>query len=296
MERTAFPLSRTGCSVQAEYAHSCVTPEVINWIEMSEKLQFYPGASKQNIDEIVFLNLIDRGYCNYKDITLKNAVLETWNKACTLYENSNIPSKKVNYFYTKIRVALFQNDLDTAREFIKKGLQAIDMKEQGTYYFLYFKQRYLLCEVACLLLEDYIEMYEIEDIFNQIEDYNCIIKSRLTYYLQWLKSIYFFYRAKYEDAFICIQAAQRSLYESKKKTFCLDYINQLSDNACYFLAEIRDKNFTYNYIEQLSEPKLISHLNKIMYMSKHELKQYLKQHKATSILQKSESKINFPIL
>lgn len=276
--------------------HKCVTDEVINWLEKAEELQYCSGASREKTDEIKFLNLIDRGYCNYGDITSKNAVLEAWGNACILYENGNMPSKKMNYFYSKIRISLFQHDLTTAGDFIKKGIKAIDMKEQGTYYFLYFKQRYLLCRAACFLMDKYFQPQEIEDIFEQIEDYNCIIKSRLTCYLQWMKSIYYFYQGKYEDAFMCIQSAQYSLYESRKKTFLHIYINQLYDNACYFLARGRAENHACNYIEQLSDSKLISLLNKIMRMSMHELKQYLNKHQATSILQKKECKINFPIL
>lgn len=276
--------------------HKCVTDEVINWLERAEELQCYPDTPPKITNEIKFLNLIDRGYCNYIDVSSKHVVLNAWKKACDLYEDSTIPSKKMNYFYAKIRIFLFQNNLDMAREFIKKGIKAIDMKEQGTYYFLFFKQRYLLCQAASFLIDDCSHLHEVEDIFAQIEDYNCIIRSRLTYYLQWLKSIYYFYQEKYEDAFICIQSAQYSLYENGKKTFQQVYIKQLHDNACYFLAERRSKNLTSINIEQISDKKLISLLNKIMRMSAQELKQYLNKHQATSILQKKGSKINFPIL
>lgn len=264
--------------------HNCVTDEVINWLEKAEELQYYHNISQKTADEIKFLNLIDRGYCNYKDIASRDAVLEAWGQACTLYENSNIPSKKMNYFYAKIRILLFQNNLSMAREYIKKGIKAIDMREQGTYYFLYFKQRYLLCQVACFLIDDHFQPQEVEDIFAQIEDYNCIIKTRLTYYLQWMKSIYFFYQKKYEDAFRCIQSAQYSLIESKKKTFWQIYSKQLYDNACYFMANERIENHACNNIEYLSDQKLISSLHKIMQMSMKEIKQYLSKHHATSVL------------
>lgn len=276
--------------------HKSVTDEVINWLEKAEELEEYPNTPKKEADEMKFLNLIDRGYCNYADIYSQAAVLEAWGKACHLYENSNILSKKMNYYYAKIRISLFQNKLNTAREFIKKGIKAIDVKEQGTYYFLFFKQRYLLCQAACFLLGDYFLPQEVEDVFAQIEDYNCIIKSRLTFYLQWLKSIYFFYQKKYEDAIICIQSAQCSLYENGKKTFQQIYTEQLYNNACLFFAEGRRNNHVLVNIKQISDTKLISLLNRILQMSMSELKQYLKKHEATSILQKKGSKINFPIL
>lgn len=273
-----------------------VTDEVINWLERAEELQDFPDLSKETVNEIKFLNLIDRGYCNYKDISTREAILEAWSKACDIYENNNMPSKKMNYLYAKIRICLFQNDLNMAREFIKKGIKTIDMKEQGTYYFLYFKQRYLLCQVACFLMDKHFQTQEVEDIFAQIDDYNCIIKSRIVYFQQWLKSIYCFYQKRYEDSFMCIQSAQYSLYENKKKTFQQIYIKQLNDNACYFLAKVREENLASINMKQLTDQNLKSLLNKIMQMSKRELKQYLSKHQATSLLKAEESKINFPIL
>lgn len=276
--------------------HKYVTDEVINWLERAEKLQYYSGAPKEAVDEIKFLNLIDRGYCNYKDDASRNDVIKAWGEACILYENSNIPSKKMNYLYAKIRISLFQNNLAMARAYIKDGLKAIDMKEQGTYYFLYFKQRYLLCQIACFLMDDHYQEQEIEDTFEQIEDYNCILKSRLSYYLQWLKSIYYFYQRNYEDAFMCIQSTQYSLYENKKKTFRQIYIKQLYDNACYFFAEMKMEKCASFDRKLLSDQKLVSYLDEIEQMSMQEIKRYLNQCQATSILQKKGSKINFPIL
>lgn len=276
--------------------HRYVTDEVINWLEKAEELQYYPNISKGVADEIKFLNLIDRGYCNYKDISSRDAVLEAWEQACILYENGNMPSKKTNYLYAKIRISLFRNDLTAARNFIKNAIKIIDMKEQGTYYFLYFKQRYLLCQVAVFLLDDDFQNQEVEDAISQIEDYNCIIKSRLTYYLQWLKSIYHFYQKNYEDAFMCIQSAQYSLCENGKKTFQQVYIKQMYDNACYFAAIERVENHVLANINQLSDQKLIFRLNEVRQMSMREIKQYLNKHQATSILQKEGNKINFPIL
>lgn len=276
--------------------HKCVTAEVINWLEKAEELQDYPNTPKETVDEITFLNLIDRGYCNYKDISSKDAVLKAWEQACNIYEKGNLPSKKMNYLYAKIRISLFQNNLSIAGAFIKDAIKTIDMKEQGAYYFLYFKQRYLLCQVACFLIDDHFQAQEVEDAFAQIEDYNCIIKSRLTYYLQWLKSIYYFYQKKYEDAFMCIQLAQYSLCENGKKTFQQNYIEQMYDNARYFIAIEKVENHACVNINQLSDKKLVSLLDEIMQMSMKKVKQFLSSHQATSILQKKGSKINFPIL
>lgn len=276
--------------------HKYVTEEVISWLEKAEELQDYPDTPEEVSDQIKFINLIDRGYCNYEDISSKDALLEAWGKACEIYEKGRIPFKKVNYLYTKMQLYLFRNDLTKAWETIKNGLKVIDMKEQGTYYFLYFKQRYLLCLIVYLLMDNRFRQREIGDLFSQVEDYNCIMKGRISYSIQWLKSIYYWYQKKYEDAFMCIQSTKFSLYESKKKTFQSTFSGQLYDNARYFLAKgIVEDNISVD-TEQLSDSKLISVLKDTFQMSKRELKLYINAHRATSILQEKEHKINFPTL
>ena len=173
---------------------------------------------------------------------------------------------------------------------------AIDMKEQGTYYFLYFKQRYLLCQIVSILLDDQYCQQEIEDIFAQIEDYNYILKSRISYSVQWLKSIYYFRQKNYMDAFMCIQSSYSSLYENRKITFQKTYSEQIYSNVCYFLAKgIIDDDISADTI-QLTEPRLIMYLKKTSQMSISKLKQFINSFQATSILQDREHKVNFPTL
>lgn len=276
--------------------HECVTTEVKNWLEKSEELEHCSDSPEEMIDEIKFINLIDRGYCSYDDVLSKDEILTAWKQACEIYEKGGIISKKVNYLFAKIQIALFQNDLTKAEDAIKEGLNAVDMREQGTYYFLYFKQRYLLCQIVRLLLDNQYQQQEIRDLFTQIEDYNYILKSRISYSVQWLKSIYYFHQKKYEDAFMCIQSSYYTLYESKKKTFQSIYLKQMCSNVRYFLAKgIVDNNLSTDTIELTAE-KLIPPLRETSQMSKRELKQFISSCQATSILQDKRHKINFPIL
>lgn len=276
--------------------HICVTTEVNNWLEKAEGLQNCPDSPEEMLDEIRFINLIDRGYCNYDNIHSKDKILTAWKQACEIYEKGRIISKKVNYLFAKIQIALFQNDLIKAEETIKEGLNAINMKEQGTYYFLYFKQRYLLCQIVCLLMDNQYQQQEIMDLFAQIEDYNYILKSRISYSVQWLKSIYYFHQKKYMDAFMCIQSSYYSLYENKKRTFQTTYSEQICNNVRYFLAKgIVDNNISADTIK-LTEQKLVLPLRETSQMSIDELKQFISNCQATSILQDREHKINFPTL
>ena len=276
--------------------HIYVTTEVSNWLEKAEQLQNCFDTPEEMSDEIKFINLIDRGYCNYEDICSKNKIITVWKQACEIYEKGRIRSKKVNYLFAKIQISLFQNDLTGARALIKEGLMAIDMKEQGTYYFLYFKQRYLLCQIVSILLDDQYCQQEIEDIFAQIEDYNYILKSRISYSVQWLKSIYYFRQKNYMDAFMCIQSSYSSLYENRKITFQKTYSEQIYSNVCYFLAKgIIDDDISADTI-QLTEPRLIMYLKKTSQMSISKLKQFINSFQATSILQDREHKVNFPTL
>lgn len=276
--------------------HGCITMEVKNWLEKSEELQNCSDSPAEMIDEIKFINLIDRGYCSYDDVYSKDKVLTAWKQACEIYEKGRIIFKKVNYLFAKIQIALLQNDLSKAEAAIKEGVNAVDMKEQGTYYFLYFKQRYLLCQVVYLLLDNQYQPQEIKDLFTQIEDYNYILKSRISYSIQWLKSIYYFQQKEYKDAFMCIQSSYYILYESKKKTFQAIYLEQMCNNVRYFLARgIVDDNLSADTIKLTAE-KLISPLRGTSQMSMRKLKQFISSCRATSILQDKEHKINFPTL
>lgn len=271
-----------------------ITRETLIWLEKAESTQELKETIEETLDEIKFLNLIDRGYCNYDCISSKENIVTAWTEACNIYEKGKIPTKKMNYLFAKMQIQLFQFDLSGAQLTIKKGLDVIELKEQGAYYFLYFKQRFLLCQIVQLLLSEQFRQNEIDDLFNQIEDYNYILKSRISYSVQWLKSIYYSLKRQFMDAFLCIQSAQEHLYANKKKTFQKYYLNQLHDNACYFLAKgIFDSNVLID-INQLSSRSLVSALKEIRQMSHAELKLYLKNHYANSILQDKEHKINFP--
>ena len=104
--------------------------------------------------------------------------------------NSVIITKKPNYYYAKICVQLLTGNLENALVTINKGIRAIETKEEGTYYYTYFKQRYLLCLIACSLLKTNIKnTNQIIEYFNEVEDLNYILKGRMGYSIHWLKSI-----------------------------------------------------------------------------------------------------------
>lgn len=196
-----------------------ITDETLIWLEKSESMYGLECIVEKDSDEIKFINLIDRGYCNYGHCATQTLILLFWNEACTIYEKGNIPSKRMNYLYAKMQVQLFQMDLTGAQKTIREGLNAIELKEQNTYYFLYFKQRFLLCKAACLLMDKKFNKDELDELFEQIEDYNCILKSRISYSVQWLKSIHYWYQKQFVNAFICIQSALEFLYLNQKKLF-----------------------------------------------------------------------------
>lgn len=268
-----------------------VTSKSLVWLEKSEQLE-----NIVKLPELLFLNLIDRGYCNYDCFSSLNIILQSWKNACKLYERNNITSKKPNYYYAKICTQLFSGNLREATETIQKGIKAIDRKEDGTYYYIYFKQRYMVCLIACSLLKDSIEdINQLKEYFNEVEDFNYILKGRVGYSIHWLKSIFLFLTEQYLDSFLCIQSTI-NLLKKQKKTFRDIYLKQLYDNARYFMAKAMiNTDFRMN-INQLNNPSLIRNLRGIIQMSNFDRLNFVDFHEATAVLQTADNKINFPIL
>lgn len=266
-----------------------ITSESLDWLDKSEKLQ--------KSAEISFLNLIDRGYCKYDCASSKKDIVSYWSEACNIYENNNMPSKKMNYYYAMIRIHLFKGDLKNAQIAIKDGLRIIEMKEDGTYYFIYFKQRYLICKIALLLLKyKRINNNLITELFHNVEDINYILKARIAYSIYWLKSIFYFMTSQYLDSFLCIQSSIETLFENKKLTFQDIYLEQIYANAQYFMVmSMIDNNYIID-LKQLTNRKLRNCLKKVIEMSVAERLNYVKDYQATGLLQTSDHRINFPIL
>ncbi len=271
---------------------SQVTSKSLVWLEKSENL-------KKNVElpELMFLNLIDRGYCNYDCFSSREKVLQYWEEACRIYENNDIITKKPNYYYAKICVQLLTGTLKNALVTINKGIKAIETKEEGTYYYTYFKQRYLLCLIACSLLKPPIKnTNQIMKYFIEVEDLNYILKGRMGYSIHWLKSIFSFFTNQYLDSILCIQSAIDSLLQNQKKTFRDIYLAQLYDNAKYFMAKAMiDTDFSMN-LKQLNNQVLIQNLRKIIQMSDSDCVNLVSSHEATGILQTADHKISFPVL
>lgn len=269
-----------------------VTTKSLYWLEKSEGLKKFVEHP-----ELLFLNLIDRGYCNYDCFSSQKKILQYWEKACRIYENNVIITKKPNYYYAKICVQLLTGNLENALVTINKGIRAIETKEEGTYYYTYFKQRYLLCLIACSLLKPHIKnTNQIIEYFNEAEDLNYILRGRMGYSIHWLKSILSFFTNQYLDSILCIQSAIDIFLQSQRKTFRDIYLTQLCDNAKYFMAKAMiDIDFTIN-LKQLNNRMLIQGLRKIIRMSNSERLNFVSAHEATGVLQTTDHKINFPVL
>ena len=173
----------------------------------------------------------------------------------------------------------------------------IETKEEGTYYYTYFKQRYLLCLIACSLLKPSIKnTNQIMKYLIEVEDLNYILKGRMGYSIHWLKSIFSFFTNQYLDSILCIQSAIDSLLQNQKKTFRDIYLAQLYDNAKYFMAKAMiDIGFSMN-LKQLNNQILIQNLRKIIQMSDSDCLNFVSSHEATGILQTADHKISFPVL
>lgn len=271
---------------------SQVTSKSLDWLKKSEDL-------KKIVEnpEVMFLNLIDRGYCNYDCFSSQKKISHYWETACRIYENNTIITKKPNYYYAKICVQLLNGNPNDALVSINKGIKAIETKEEGTYYYTYFKQRYLICRITCLLLEpSIINTNQITEYFNEVEDLDYILKGRMGFSIYWLKSIFFFLINQYLDSILCIQSAIDILFQNRKKTFRNFYLVQLYDNAKYFMAKAMiDIDFSM-CLKQLNDHELIQNLRKIIQMSNLERLNFVSSHEATGVLQTMDHKISFPVL
>lgn len=269
-----------------------VTSKSLDWLEKSEELK-----KIVKLPELMFLNLIDRGYCNYDCYSSQMTILQYWKDACKIYENNTIITKKPNYYYAKICIQLLSGNRKDALVTIHEGIKVIDTKEEGTYYYTYFKQRYLLCLIACSLLEPPIKnTNQIMEYFNEVEDLNYILKGRMGYSIHWLKSIFSFFTNKYLDSILCIQSTMNILLQNQKKTFRDIYLTQLYDNARYFMAKAMiNDDFSMN-LKQLNDQVLIQSLRKIMQMSDSDRLNFVRSHEATGVLQTVDHKISFPAL
>lgn len=264
----------------------------LDWLELSEEIQ-----ETYNNAEIKFINLIDRGYCNYNNILSKQKVTTYWKDACDVYENNKISSKKMNYIYAKILLGLLDNNQNDAEKFIKIGLRTINLKDKDAYYFTYFKQRYLLCSIACNLMKyNRDNKQSIENKFNEIEDCNLFLKGRSSVATYWLKSIFLFYSGQYLDSILCIQSTIEKLLLSKKLTFRDIFLEQLYDNAKWFIINSRISVQEIENSDTVLESKLESVIRQALQLSEHKRKEQIKCHTATSILQGYDRKVNFPTL
>lgn len=266
-----------------------VNNDSIYWLEKSEVYE--------NCAETKFLNLIDRGYCFYDNIFSKEKLLLHWKNACNVYETNNLPTKKVNYYYTKIRIHIFCGEYQEAKITIEKGLKAIEAKEEGMYYFTYFTQRYLLCKIALMLLQyKSNENKKIIELFQKVEDLNLILKGRTFYTIYYLKAIFYFMKKKYADSFLCIQSSIDALIESKKLTFQKNYIDQIYENVNYFMCKAIMNNYGEDITGQLSNQKLIKSIKRSLKNSIEKCNQLIISHTPSGLLQSDDHKINFPIL
>lgn len=268
-----------------------VTCKSLGWLEKSERLVMINDEP-----ELLFLNFIDRGYCAYDCLSSKPKIVRYWGEACKIYEKNNLITKKPNYYYAKICIELLNYKLKEARITIMEAIRIIETKEEGTYYYTYFKQRYLFCLITSFLLDSIENKKQIEDYFSQVEKLNYIQNKKMGYSIHWLKSIFYFLTKQYQDSIINIEDAINLLQESKKKTFCDIYLDQLYGNAEYVFAKYMiNNNFSLN-LNQLNNHMLIKKLNKIMQMSNSELLKFINTHKATGLLQTIDQKISFPVL
>ena len=146
------------------------------------------------------------------------------------------------------------------------------------------------------MLEDFIEnVKQLKEYFNEVEDFNYILKGRVGYSIHWLKSIFSFFTEQYLDSFLCIQSTI-DLLKKQKETFRENYLNQLYDNAKYFMAKAMiNTDFSIN-LKQFNDIKLTRNLRKIIQMSNSERLNFVEFHKATAVLQTTDNKVNFPIL
>lgn len=268
-----------------------VTRSSLGWLEKSEELVMINAEP-----ELLFLNFIDRGYCVYDCLSSKQEIIKYWEKACEIYENNNIITKKPNYYYAKMTIELLNYKLKEARSTIAEAIRSIETKEEGTYYYTYFKQRYLCCLITNLLLDSLENRKQIEKYFSEVENLNYIQNGKMGYSIHWLKSIFYFLTKEYQDSIVNIEYAIDLLQESNKKTFCDIYLDQLYGNAEYILAKYMIKNkFSLN-LNQLNNHILIKKLNKITQMSDSDLLIFTNTYQATGLLQTNDHKISFPVL
>lgn len=264
----------------------------LEWLKKSEEIQ-----SQMKNSELKFLNLIDRGYCQYSTVDNKVKLVKYWSEACELYEKEKLISKKMNFFYHKAQLHLFNHELDSALKVVDDGFHTIEFKEDGLYYETYFKERYYLCQIVCLLIPSKTENYTLLiELIQQAEKHNYILKSRSDYTISYLKSIFYFRQKKYQDSFECIQAAKQYLINNKKMTFKNVYLKQLYNNVKYFLVKgMEDSLFMFEK-ERITDHKILSVINETIHMGLAEKEEFLINYKADSIIQSEDGKINFPSL
>ena len=93
-----------------------------------------------------------------------------------------------------------------------------------------------------------------------------------------------------------MQSSIEKLVESKKQTFQNIYLNQIYDNARYLIAQSLLNEDSKTTVQILSNTKLISIFKEMQQMDIDGRKNFIQNHKATSILQTNDHKINFPVL
>ena len=269
-----------------------VLPQTYSWLKESENIQ-----KKANIVELEFTNYIDRGYCNYYDRKHSTQLLDFWSKACDLYEHNILTSKKMNYFYHKIHVFMLKKQFNDALQMISDGQKAIINQEEGVYYITYFSERYILCEIACLLiLNEGNNPKQINALFQQVEEYNYRLQSRSNYSIQFLKGIFCFYQKDFLNAILCLQKAKELLLNHKKLTFQKIYLEQLYQNVQYFTLQWQESQKEAITLDMISDSNIKRYMRNIIKMSIESRSKFIDSYTPTGVFQSNDGKINYPIL
>lgn len=269
-----------------------ILEQTYKWLEKSEEIQKACG-----IIELEFTNYIDRGYCAYCDAAHREQVLLFWGKACDLYENNDLTSKKMNYIYHKIHILMLKGEYDNVLEMISYGFEVINKQEEGVYYITYFSERYLLCKIACLLmLHEKYSLDQVTTLFQQVEEYNYKLQSRSDYTMQFLKAIFCFYQNDFLNAILCLQKAKILLQKHKKLTFQGKYLDHLYANVKCFTIQwlIFDKKIVK--LDAITDSAIKRRMLKIINMSEKSRSDFWDSYNAKSIFQSIDGKINYPVL
>lgn len=257
--------------------------EVIKLLKLSDSISLI-----HDDNEIKYVNLIDYGCCGYSSKEHKKHILQNFEKACTLFESKDIPQKTMNHIKAQIKIALIKRDTSKVIELCNYGIDyAVNGKH--AYYKGFFSEYFYLYMASAYLINE--DVNNTESALVEAEEIDFILSLRVQWIILWLKSIKFYINHENYKALQYVEEAYISLYNTPKKTYKQDFLDQISSNykliASYCI--LSEENLPTVNVSALKPYYAI-----IKKYSKDEASKYIDSCEANSNITSLNNKINFP--